>query len=493
MSTGSALLKRLRPKLRRLLRRGRSDKVGFHWDDRSERRVHDAVQGWLDSPIVLEEYVQPQISGLPKVDWLTGAVERLRIPPGGRWLSIGCGSAGTEIHAARSGFFSSMTALDVSSGSLGLAREAARRARVSNIEFSTADLDNLQLPRGHYDVILAIMSLHHVENLGPLLEQIEGALTPEGLLLTNEYVGPSRLQFTDQQLSIARELLEALPECWRRGVETGSVKTEATRLSIKEWRSIDPSEAVRSDEIVVEVAKRFRIVERHDYGGAILHPMLEGIVHNFDPNEPKDVGAIRLLATFESILMRLGSISSDFTLIAARKRRDQRPKESWPDERTSAQEVGERRVLPSRSARSYVDFRRAAHTSEVLSGFHSWDVDSRWLGESGELRLRLAAERLNLLMAVHPALSDREPMTLRIALRPPGERDEVELGRVVLKDPGIQEHVLQVSEALMSRIRNEEVRITLRADRTWVPAEVIPGSQDRRRLSVQVFRIAFEP
>ena len=38
--------------------------------------------------------------------------------------------------------------------------------------------------------------------------------------------------------------------------------------------------------------------------------MLEGIVHNFDPNEPKDVGAIRLLATFESILMRLGSISS---------------------------------------------------------------------------------------------------------------------------------------------------------------------------------------
>lgn len=174
------MLKRLRPKLARLLRRGRLDQIGFHWDDRSERRVHDAVQNWLDSPIVLEEYVQPQISGLPKVDWLTGAVERLRIPPGGRWLSIGCGSAGTEIHAARSGFFSSMTAFDVSRGSLEQAREAARRARISNIEFSVANLDELRLPREHYDVILAIMSLHHVENLGHLLEQIEGALKPEG-------------------------------------------------------------------------------------------------------------------------------------------------------------------------------------------------------------------------------------------------------------------------------------------------------------------------
>jgi ubiquinone/menaquinone biosynthesis C-methylase UbiE len=476
----------------------RLKRVGSLWDDRSRQRAHDSLQGWLDSPIVLEHYVQPQVSGLPKVDWLTGAVERLRIPPGGRWLSIGCGSASTEIHAARSGFFSSMTALDVSSGSLAQAREAALQAGVSNIDFSLADLNNLVLPPERYDVVLAIMSLHHVERLEALLEQIEGTLKDTGLFLTNEYVGPRRHQFTDLQLSIATELLEALPDIWRRDGEAGSIKTKASRLSVAEWKAIDPSEGVRSDEILAEVAKRFRFIERHDYGGTILHPMFERIVHNFDYDDPKDVAAIRLVAAFESILMRLGVLPSDFSLIVARKGR------RHPSEPPSAisefpaskdQSFSERRPLPPPSPRCYVDFRRAAHASEVVSGFHPWDVDSRWLGESGELRLRAAAGNLAFLVAAHPGslLPDGRPLTVRVGLRAREDADEVPLGQLVLDGPGIRERVLSLSDELLNRVLNEEVRITLRPDRTWTPAETLPGSADDRRLSIQVLRIAFEP
>ena len=472
-------------------------RVGSLWDDRSRRRAHNSLGGWLDSPVVLEHYVQPQISGLPKVDWLTGVVERLRIPPGGRWLSIGCGSASTEIHAARNGFFSSMTAFDVSNVSLALAREAALKGGVSNIDFFVTDLNNLRLPPEHYDVVLAIMSLHHVEKLEPLLEQIEGTLKRTGLFLTNEYVGPKRIQFTDLQLSIATELLEALPEIWRGDSETGSIKTKASRLSVREWKSTDPSEAVRSDEIVAEIAKRFQFIERHDYGGAILFPMLERIVHNFDHNDPKDVAAIRLVAAFESVLMRLGVLPSNFTLLAARKRQG-RPStrgSAIPERILSEDESIEPRPLPPPSPRCYVDFRRAAHTSEVVSGFHPWDVDSRWLGESGELRLRAAAGNLCLLAAVHPGslLPNGRPLTVRIALRAAGDASEVELGQLAFDKSGIQERVLSVSDELLTRVLNQEVRLVLRSDRTWIPAETIPGSDDERRLSIQVLRIAFEP
>ena len=472
-------------------------RAGAVWDDRSRGRAHDSLQGWLDSPIVLEQYVQPQISGLPKVDWLTGAVERLRIPPGGRWLSIGCGSASTEIHAARSGFFASMTAFDVSEGSLAQAREAASAAGVSNIEFSVADLNNLRLPPERYDVVLAIMSLHHVEKLEALLEQVEGTLKPSGLLLTNEYVGPKRHQFTDLQLSVATELLEALPEFWRRDSEAGSIKSRASRLSVAEWKATDPSEGVRSDEILPEIAKRFEF-ERLDYGGGILHPMLERIVHNFDYNDPKDVAAIRLVASFESILMRLGVLPSDFTLIAAQKRRGRATTRgsALPESPSSGdRSLGERRPLPPPSPRCYVDFRRAAHTSEVVSGFHPWDVDSRWLGESGELRLRAAARNLSVLAAAHPgSLSpDGDPLTVRVGLRVSEGADEVELGDLAFEGPGIHERVLSVSDELLNRILNDEVRITLLPNRTWIPAETIPGSQDNRRLSIQVLRVAFEP
>ena len=382
----------------------------------------------------------------------------------------------------------------------GLARAGpatGAEAGVSNIEFSVADLNDLRLPPQHYDVVLAIMSLHHVEKLETLLEQIEGTLTPSGLLLTNEYVGPKRHQFTDLQLSVATELLEALPDFWRRDSETGSIKTQASRLSVAEWKATDPSEGVRSDEILPEIAKRFEF-ERLDYGGAILHPMLERIVHNFDYNDPKDVAAIRLVASFESILMRLGILPSDFTLIVGRKRgglpktrESDRPGSSPSKSRS----MGQFRALPPPPARSYADFRRAAHASEVVSGFHPWDVDSRWLGESGELRLRAAARNLYLLSAAHPnsLMPDGRPLMVQVGLRVGEGADEVAVGELAFDRPGIQERVLPLGDELLGRVLNEEVRITLRPNRTWSPVETIPGSVDERRLSIQVLRVAFEP
>lgn len=479
-----------------MARRSRLEKIGSRWGNSSQKRAHDSLQGWLDSPLILESFVQPAVSDSPKVDWLTGAVERLRIPPGGHWLSIGCGSANTEIHAARTGLFDSMAAFDVSGVSLEHAKAAAEKAGVTGIEFRAADLDHLRLPRERFDVVLAIMSLHHVRRIGPLLEEIRGTLKPGGLLLTNEYVGPRRHQFTDRQLSIARELLEALPDVWRRDGETGSIKTEAGRLSVREWKRVDPSEGVRSDRILPEIEKRFRIVDRRDYGGAILHPMLEGIVHNFDPGDPKDVGAIRLIGAFENILVRLGAIPSDFTVIAAEKR-------TWVPRKLAALPIVGRlfrgpeletivRPLPPPTPRSYADFQRSAHASEIVSGFHPREGGSRWLGESGEIRLRVAAEHLNFLVGVNAAALGDRPFRVDVTLRPEGETETIDLGSLSLDEPGLQEKVLPLGESLYGRLRNRTVDVLLRTDRTWVPANVIPGSADERSLSVQIFRIAFE-
>lgn len=51
------------------------------------------------------------------------------------------------------------------------------------------------------------------------------------------------------------------------------------------WLS-DPSEAVESSDIVPLIHKHFEVVERKDYGGAILHLLFSGIGHHFVSPDP---------------------------------------------------------------------------------------------------------------------------------------------------------------------------------------------------------------
>jgi ubiquinone/menaquinone biosynthesis C-methylase UbiE len=291
------------------------------WDKTAGDRLLNPIQGWLDSPIVLESYVQPRVSGSPQVNWLVGLVERQRIPKAGRWLSLGCGAANIEIFASKQGIFGSLVALDASPASLETARQSAASQGVSNIEFGLADLNRLDLPRSAYDVVLMNMSLHHVKELRETLSQVRGTLRPDGRVLINEFIGPRQFQFTDLQLEIVERLLKALPPFWRQDIAVGGEKTRYNRMPVEHWNVADPSEAIRSDQIVSEIERQFYVVERIDYGGTVLNLLLEHIIHNFDAANPKDVTAIRLLAEFESILIGKGILPSDFTMMVLRSKR----------------------------------------------------------------------------------------------------------------------------------------------------------------------------
>jgi SAM-dependent methyltransferase len=187
------------------------------------------------------------------------------------------------------------------------------------LEFARADLNALDLPRDAFDVVLMNMSLHHVRNLEGTLDAVEGALKPGGILIANEFVGPSQFQFTDLQLAISAALLEVLPDRWRMDSDTGQPKTRYARQPRSHWNQVDPSEAIRSDEIVPELLKRFELVSRRDYGGTLLHLALEHVVQNFEPGDERDVAAIRLMGLLEQLLIDHGVLESDFTLLALRK------------------------------------------------------------------------------------------------------------------------------------------------------------------------------
>src|ERR1700753_10315 len=272
--------------------RQRTTKVANLWGEVAEARTAAPMQGWLDAPLVMREWVHPLLHGNPDDDWLTGLGKRLRIAPHGHWLSLGCGSAGTEIEARRRRVFGSMGALAVAPRAIDEGRRAAAAQGVDGIEFGVVDFNRLVLPPERFDVVMMCMSLHHVTNLRAVLGTIRQALKPDGHLLVNEYVGPRQLQFTDAQLDATRDLLATLPARLRRDCTTGGVKTEYRRLPVEHWNLVDPSEAIRSDRIVPLLYRCYDVVLQLDYGGSVLNPLLEHIVHNFDHGQPEGVGAL---------------------------------------------------------------------------------------------------------------------------------------------------------------------------------------------------------
>ncbi len=297
------------------------DTVARMWGERAEARAKNPVQGWLDPALVLEEIVQRRQTGSSTTNWLAGLVERLGIPKDARWLSLGCGAAGTEIWIAKLGLAGSIDARDASPAALETARRNAAQEGVTNVTFETADLNDARLPKGAFDVVLMNMSLHHVKQLDRLLGRAAASLKPRGYFLANEFVGPRQFQFGETRLAVVRDLLDAMPERLRDD-GTGTPKASYRSFPVAHWNIHDPSEAVRSDGILDAVAQHFEIVYRADYGGSILALLLEDIAHNFRKDRPGDVDVLRLIGRFEEILVgRLRVFPNDYTVLAGRRPR----------------------------------------------------------------------------------------------------------------------------------------------------------------------------
>ena len=67
------------------------------------------------------------------------------------------------------------------------------------------------------------------------------------------------------------------------------------------------------------IEERFHVIQRRDFGGTILHILLQDIVGNFDAGDEEGATILRLLLYVEKLLIRERVIPSDFTLIVAAK------------------------------------------------------------------------------------------------------------------------------------------------------------------------------
>jgi SAM-dependent methyltransferase len=105
-------------------------------------------------------------------------------------LELGCGDGLLACELAVRGV--AVTGVDLSPDRIGRARRRAAGITGVRPEFLVGDLNTMALPRTPVDVVVAHDALHHIVELGPLLDRVHGALRPGGRLVVMEYTGMGR-------------------------------------------------------------------------------------------------------------------------------------------------------------------------------------------------------------------------------------------------------------------------------------------------------------
>jgi SAM-dependent methyltransferase len=189
------------------------------------------------------------------------------------------------------------------------------RHRDDRCEFRCEDFLTTHLPARSFDSVFMFMVMHHVLPLESLMEKIRDCKKPDAYFFVNEYVGPNRFQWSDLVMEHGNRILKSLPERLRIHGVTGSVSTQFWRPSLRAMIDGDPSEAIRSADILPLLGAYFEIVETRNYGGTILQPLLADIVHNFHPDESEeDAEILRGLFAEEQYLISKGVIPPNFVL-----------------------------------------------------------------------------------------------------------------------------------------------------------------------------------
>ena len=97
--------------------------------------------------------------------------------------------------------------------------------------------------------------------------------------------------------------LDALPPRLR-ALPSGQPRPRQGRATVAAMIAADPSEAVRSSDILPVLRHHFDIIEERPLGGALLHLGLSEIAQNFDPDRPEDREWLERLAAAEDAAAR---------------------------------------------------------------------------------------------------------------------------------------------------------------------------------------------
>jgi len=250
---------------------------------------------WLAVPRVQRRFQRQACAGADHPSWVHYCVEAFVRPrtPLARMLSIGCGSGTLERELYALGAFVTCDAIDIAPGAIAQARQEARAIGAeAAIHYRVEDVEHTPLAHQQYDAIWF-----------------------------NEYVGANHFDFGATQRAAMAHAFGLIPQRYRRSFVAGhggQVLDAVLMPDPREVARVDPSEAVRSSDILSVVRQHFDIVAENPCGGTLLQFVLHGIAGNFREEDPGSMVVLEMLFAIEDALITSGALRSDFVAVAAR-------------------------------------------------------------------------------------------------------------------------------------------------------------------------------
>jgi SAM-dependent methyltransferase len=274
---------------------------------------------WTASPVV-RRYLHRVATGDPDCDWLT-AVRAHHLPPVvRRALVLGCGSGWLERALADKGGIHAIVACDVAAETVDRASELAESEGKGWIDYRVVNLEREELPEGPFDAIVANDVLHHITGLEALYARIHDALAPRGRFVFNEYVGPNRFQYDDERIELINRYFRLFPDNLRWDPVSNSCLWKRTRVDARKLMEEDPTEAVRSEDVLPLAREAFSAVAEIPYGGGLLNPLLFGVIAGFEPGRPDHDRVLEILCAAEDRLTAAGQLEPDFHIFVGKRR-----------------------------------------------------------------------------------------------------------------------------------------------------------------------------
>ena len=294
-----------------------------HWD--AWQRDLPAAQGlykdWGDHPTVFQA-VMRHVFGSADVDFFSFLKNKYPDCAQAHALSLCCGDGAFEEQLLQMGVFGEITGLELSPERIAYGESRNSQGQTDGLRrlhFLQQDVNLGNYGEQCFDVVFAKAALHHIEQLEQAMEGIRRCLRPGGLLITIDFFGPSRFQWTDAQLAACNTFWsQRVPPRLQHG-RAGHAVGAITRPTPEAMIAMDPSEAVRSGELYGLLRDHFDILEDFALGGTVLHLLLsEDRVNHFDASDPSHNAVLEEAVAFEQQLISSGALSSDFRFMVAR-------------------------------------------------------------------------------------------------------------------------------------------------------------------------------
>ena len=188
-----------------------------------------------------------------------------------------------EMDAIECGLIKHFDLYELSSLACDRGKKIAKEKGIYDVvDYHNCDVFDDDLMNEAYDVVYWNNALHHMKDVFEAVSWSKKILKPGGVLLMDDYVGATFMQWSDELLEINTRIRESLPRHYLVNPYAPGTycSTRILRPSVEQIILSDPSECCDSSRIIPSLRHHFPDILIKPSGGGIYHCGLNDILDN---------------------------------------------------------------------------------------------------------------------------------------------------------------------------------------------------------------------